>query len=63
MHGKTGQDVDKLLEAIVKRLPRRPAIRGAAASDGVSIRMYDEYRGAITYVRIVNGTVTRAKAS
>ena len=33
-----------------------------AAGDGVRLG-YDEYRGAVTYVRVMNGTVRRGSGS
>jgi len=59
--GKTGQGVDKLLEAIVQRVPAPAGDPGAPLQAMVFDSHYDEFRGAITYVRIMNGTVRKGQ--
>jgi GTP-binding protein LepA len=53
---KTGQGVDRLLEAIVRRVPPpvcsdQPGLTRALMFDSV----YDTFRGVVTYVRVVDG--------
>jgi len=55
--GKTGVGVDKLLEAIVERIPSPTGDPEAPLQAMVFDSHYDEFRGAITYVRVMNGTV------
>ncbi len=55
--GKTGVGVDKLLEAIVQRIPAPTGDPDAPLQAMVFDSHYDEFRGAITYVRVMNGTV------
>ena len=53
---KTGQGVDRLIEAIVQRIPPpraepdEPALRALVFDS-----LYDAYRGVVAYVRIVSG--------
>ncbi len=59
--GKTGVGVDKLLVAIVERVPPPAGDPAAALQAMVFDSHYDEYRGAITYVRVRNGSVKRGQ--
>ncbi|MAL17266.1 MAG: elongation factor 4 [Balneola sp.] len=57
--GKTGEGVDKLLEAIVERVP------GPKREDDKPLRalifdsIFNTYRGSIAYVRVMEGTLTK----
>lgn len=56
---KTGQNVDNLLSAIVERIP---APKGLIVSDLRTLifdALYDEHRGVIVYVRIVDGKLNK----
>ncbi|MEX0714743.1 MAG: translation elongation factor 4 [Pirellulales bacterium] len=58
---KSGLGVDALLEAIVLRVPPPRGDRRAPLQAMVFDSHYDEFRGAITYVRLMNGTVRRGQ--
>lgn len=57
--GKTGQNVQELLEAIVKRVPQPKGDADAPLQVIIFDSMYDNYRGAVAYIRIVNGTLKK----
>ncbi len=55
---KTGLNVDKVLAAIIKRIPP-PVTRGADAPTRALVfdSVFDAFRGVVTYIRMVDGTV------
>lgn len=57
--GKAGIGIDELLAAIVERIPHPSAEPGKSLQAMVFDSHYDDYRGAITYVRIMSGEVKR----
>ncbi|MFO1062399.1 MAG: translation elongation factor 4 [Pirellulales bacterium] len=59
--GKTGVGVMELIEAIIERIPAPSGDPTAPLQAMVFDSHYDDYRGAITYVRLMNGTVKRGE--
>ena len=58
---KAGIGIDRLLEAIVTQIPGPGGDVEAPLQAMVFDSNYDDYRGAITYVRIMNGTVRKGQ--
>ena len=56
---KTGEGVELLLEQIVERIPPPEGNPGGPLQAMVFDSHYDEFRGAITYIRVMNGTVRK----
>lgn len=56
---KTGLNIEQLLESIVEKIPAPKGDPDALLQAMVFDSHYDEYRGAITYVRVMNGTVKK----
>ncbi|HEY6564187.1 MAG TPA: translation elongation factor 4, partial [Pirellulaceae bacterium] len=58
---KTGLGVDDLLREIVRRIPAPKGDPTAALQAMVFDSHYDDYRGAIIYVRLMQGTVRKGQ--
>ena len=58
---KTGVGIDELIEAIIQRIPPPQGDPLAPLQAMIFDSHYDVYRGAITYVRLMNGTVERGQ--
>lgn len=58
---KTGQGVDDLLEALVARIPPPTGDRSLPARALVFDSQYDQYRGVVAYVRVVEGELARGE--
>ncbi|MBX3432866.1 MAG: translation elongation factor 4 [Pirellulales bacterium] len=58
---KTGQNCEELLAAIIERVPPPTGDPEAPLQAMVFDSVYDEYRGAVTYVRVMNGVVKKGQ--
>jgi len=58
---KTGQGIDDLLEKLCERLPPPKGIADQPTRALIFDSLYDDYRGVITYVRVVDGGLYRGQ--
>lgn len=56
---KTGENVDQVLEAIIERIPPPAGETEHPTRALIFDSYYDDYRGVILYVRVVDGTITK----
>ncbi|OIO16859.1 elongation factor 4 [Candidatus Kuenenbacteria bacterium CG11_big_fil_rev_8_21_14_0_20_37_9] len=54
---KTGEGVDKVLEAIVNRIPNSQADWQKSLQALIFDSKFDDYKGVIAYVRLINGNI------
>ncbi len=59
--GKAGIGIDELLEAIITRIPAPSGDVNKPLQAMVFDSHYDDYRGAITYVRVMNGRMDKGQ--
>jgi GTP-binding protein LepA len=59
--GKSGIGIDGLVSAIIDRVPPPKGDPNATLQAMLFDSHYDDYRGAITYVRVMNGTVRKGQ--
>ncbi len=55
--GKTGQGVELILDALIKRIPQPSGDINSSTQALVFDSFYDEYRGVVSYVRLQNGEI------
>jgi GTP-binding protein LepA len=58
---KTGQGVDELITALCDQLPAPKGNPDAPLRALIFDSIYDDYRGVITYVRVIDGSVTKGQ--
>ncbi len=58
---KTGQNVEQVLEAIIRRIPPPKGDSAASLQALIFDSVYDFYRGVIIYVRVMNGSIVNGK--
>src|SRR6187455_374631 len=56
--GKTGFGVEELLEHVVRQIPAPKGDPNAPSRAMIFDSVYDSYRGVITYVRMIDGTLS-----
>jgi GTP-binding protein LepA len=57
--GKTGEGVIELLDLIVEKIPAPVGDADAPARALIFDSVYDTYRGVVTYVRVVDGSINK----
>jgi GTP-binding protein LepA len=62
MSAKTGEGVPELLEAIVRRIDPPAGETGAPARALIFDSEFDQYRGVVAYVRVVDGELSKGDA-
>ncbi len=55
--GKTGEGVDKILEAIIKRISSPKGSKDADLQALIFDSKYDKHQGVVAYVRVMNGSI------
>ena len=57
---KTGQNVDQVLERVVERVPAPKGVANSPTRALIFDSYYDDYRGVVLYVRIVDGSLKKS---
>ncbi len=58
---KTGENVDVLLERVIEKIPAPKGDEKAPLRALIFDAVYDEYRGVIAYVRVVDGSIRKGE--
>ncbi|MCG3042360.1 translation elongation factor 4 [Streptomyces fenghuangensis] len=56
---KTGEGVDALLDEVVRQVPAPVGVADAPARAMIFDSVYDAYRGVVTYVKVVDGKLSK----
>lgn len=59
--GKTGLGVDKILDAVIKRIPAPEGNEDEPLQAMIFDSVYNQYRGVIAYFRIYNGSIKQGE--
>jgi GTP-binding protein LepA len=59
--GKTGEGVEEVLEELVRRVPAPAGDRAAAPRALIFDSEFDQYRGVIAYIRVIDGVFTKGE--
>ncbi len=59
---KTGAGIDRVLEAIVARIPAPAGAAGGAPRALIFDSEFDQYRGVVAYVRMIDGAFAKGEA-
>ncbi len=57
--GKTGENVDQLLDAVIDRIPPPKGADASSTRALVFDSYYDDYKGVVAYVRMVDGALRK----
>lgn len=57
--GKTGEGVEKILDAVISRVPSPEIEKGVAPKALIFDSFYDSYKGVIAYVRVFEGELRK----
>jgi GTP-binding protein LepA len=60
--GKTGEGVTEVLEALVEKVPPPAGDRSAPARALIFDSQFDQYRGVVAYIRVVDGVFKKGEA-
>ncbi|MET7637910.1 translation elongation factor 4 [Streptomyces sp. NPDC005438] len=56
---KTGEGVEELLDEVVRQVPPPVGVKDAPARAMIFDSVYDAYRGVVTYVKVVDGQLSK----
>lgn len=56
--GKTGEGVEEILQTVIKKVPA-PSVKTDKTQALIFDSLYDDYRGVVMYVRVVNGEIKK----
>jgi len=57
--GKTGEGVSDILDAVIERVPAPEGVEESAARALIFDSNYDEYKGVVAYIRVIDGIIKK----